>query len=97
MENVFNTKDDKHCEDDIAEDDEQGMPEVPESHGFEKHGGDFVDGSENEGVEEYPSEIFDSRYRTVDVLEFDVATAVQQMCDMGAEEHHQGASKGGDA
>ena len=97
MENIFDAEDDEHGEDDVAEDDQQGVTEVLEGHGFEHHGGDFVDGGEDEGIEEDPAEVFDAWHGSVDVFEGVIVVAVQPVRDVGAEEHHQRAGEGGDA
>ena len=76
MENIFNAKDDKHREDGVSEDNQQSVPEVPEGHSFEKHGGDFVNGGKNEGIKEYPAEVLDTRNGAVDVFEFDIVAAI---------------------
>ena len=97
MEDVFDAEDDEHSEDDVAEDDEQRVPEIFESHGSKKHGGDLIDGGQNQRVEENPTEVLDTGYGTVDVLELDVVGPVEHPHDVGAEEHQQGAGKGRDA
>lgn len=95
MENVFNAEDDKHGKDDVAEDDQQGVAEILESHGFEHHSGDHVDSGEDKSVEKDPSEVLRSGFWAVNILKFDIVTAIQPMGDVRAYEHHQRAGEGG--
>lgn len=96
IENIFHTKYDKYRKEDIAENDEQRMSKIAEGHGTQHHCGNLINGGEDEGVEKYPTEVFHSRNRTVDVLELVIAT-IQKMSDIGTEEHHQGAGECGNA
>ena len=50
MENIFYAEDDKHSEKGVAKDNEQGMPEISESHGFEENSSDLVNGGKYESV-----------------------------------------------
>lgn len=97
MENIFYTKDNEHRKEGVAEDDEESVSKVAEGHSTQHNRRNLVDGSEDEGVEEYPAEVLHPWDWPVNVLEFIVIATVQEMSDIGAEKHHQGAGKHGDS